>query len=316
MDLSNKKILVTGGAGFVGKHLVDELINVEKIPEENIFVPRKKEYDLRKIDDVKRIYDNFCPNIVIHLAMHAKGINYNKEHIGELYHDNIMIGTNIIEGAKNANVEKFVAVGTAIVYPSSSKIPYSEVDIWNGYPEETLAPLAMANKMMLVQLKSYNRQYGLKSIYLIPCNIYGPGDHFFSEEPHFIPAIINKFNYAIENNLDTVECWGTGKASREFIYVKDAVKGIILASKNYESLEPLNIGSSDEMSVKDITEKIGKLMGYRGHIIWDSSKPEGQLRRCLDNIVMKKTLNFISKISFDQGIKETINWFINNKNGK
>lgn len=312
MDFIDKKIMITGGAGFVGQHLVNEFINNEKVSKYNIFIPRKESYDLRSKEEVKKLFKDFNPDIIIHLAMNAKGINYNKEHIGEMYYDNLMIGTNLIEEAKNVKVEKFVAIGSAIIYPNSAEIPYKEKDIWNGYPEETLAPLAMANKIMLVHLESYKKQYGLNYIYLIPCNIYGPNDHFFSEEAHFIPNIINKFDKAIKLQLDSVECWGTGKASREFIYVKDIVKGIILAIKNYNSSEPLNLGSSQELSVKTITEKIAKEMRFNGKIIWDISKPEGQLRRCLDNSNAQKLLQFYPKISFDNGIKETLNWFYKN----
>ena len=311
--LKNKKILVTGGAGFLGIHLVQLLIEEENVPEKNIFIPRSKDYDLRKKEDILRVFSKFSPDIVIHLATTAKGIGYNKEHPASLYYDHIMMNSLLIEISKQKNVEKFVGIGTALAYPSKSQIPLKEDSLWGGYPEESLAPLGLANKMMLVQFQAYRTQFGFNAIYIIPANIYGPGDNFSLKFAHVIPATITKFDNAIKDSKD-VEIWGTGEATREFLYVLDAARGIIKCIKDYNSPEPINLGTGEETTIKEMVQKIAKIMKFEGNIIWDVDKPVGQQRRYMDNKKILAKIGFKAEVSFEEGLEETIKWYLKNKN--
>jgi len=304
--LKNKRIIVTGGAGFLGKHLVKKLIE-RGVPKENIFVPNFKEYDLRKEQDIKRMFSDFKADIVIHLAAKVGGIGFNREKPGELFYDNLIMGIQVMEQARLNNIEKFVALGTICAYPKFTPVPFKEKDLWNGYPEETNAPYGLAKKMLLVQSQAYRQQYGFNSIFLLPVNLYGPGDNFDPSSSHVIPALIKKCVDAKEK----INVWGTGKASREFLYVEDAAEGIILATEKYNKSEPVNLGAGFEITIKDLVEKIAKLTGFKGKIEWDHSKPDGQPRRMLDVSKAKKEFNFTAKTNFDKGLKKTIEWYKN-----
>ncbi len=311
--LNYKKIIVTGGAGFLGSHLIEKMIKEEGVLKEDIFIPRSREYDLRKKEDIEKLFRKFKADLIIHCAISAGNILYNKENIGAVYYDNLVMGANLIDVARKNNVKKFIAIGTALAYPFSAPIPLKESDFWSGYPEETLAPLGIANKMLLVQLQAYRKQYGLKGIYLILANLYGPRDHFSSSHSHVIPSLIKKFDEATCKKRNRIEIWGGGNVSREFLYVEDAAKGIILAIKNYEDLEPLNMGSSEEISIKNLVEKLGKIYKFNGKIEYDSKKPEGQLRRCLDSTKCIKKIGFSPNMNIDKGLLKTIDWFKKNK---
>ncbi len=311
IDLKHKKILLTGGAGFLGSFVVEKLLERD-IPKENIFIPRSAEFDLRKWENCQKVVNG--QDIVIHLAAKVGGIGYNMEHPGELFYDNLMMGSQIIEAARQAKVEKFVAIGTICAYPKFTQVPFKEDDLWNGYPEETNAPYGLAKKMMLVQAQAYRKQYGFNAIYLLPVNLYGPRDNFNPESSHVIPALIKKVADAQSNTSNNfITVWGTGKATREFLYVEDAAEGIILATEKYNKPDPVNLGSGMEISIKDLTELICKLMNFRGEIRWDSSKPDGQPRRCLDISRAEKEFGFKAKTDFKNGLKKTIEWYLKNK---
>jgi len=305
--LKNKKIIVTGGAGFLGKHLVKKFIE-RGVPRENIFIPYHKEYDLRKEQDIKRMFSDFKADIVIHLAGIVGGIGFNMEKPGELFYDNLMMGVQLMEQARLNKIEKFVAIGTICAYPKFTPVPFKEENLWNGYPEETNAPYGLAKKMMLVQSQAYRQQYGFNSIFLLPVNLYGPGDNFDPSSSHVIPALIKKCVDAKEK----ITVWGTGTASREFLYVEDAAEGIVLATEKYNKSEPVNLGAGFEITIKDLVEKIAKLTGFKGEIEWDHSKPDGQPRRMLDVSKAKKEFNFTAKTNFDEGLKKTVEWYKKN----
>jgi GDP-L-fucose synthase len=306
----NKRIIVTGGAGFLGGFVTDGL---KKRGCKNILVPKIEDYDLVNIDDTKRMYEEMNPDIVIHLAAVVGGIGANREHPGEFFYKNLMMGVQLIEQGRLRNIEKFVAIGTVCAYPKFTPVPFKEENIWNGYPEETNAPYGLAKKMLLVQSQSYRQEYGFNSIFLLPVNLYGPGDNFNPASSHVIPALIKKCIDAIDNGDDYIECWGTGKASREFIYAADAAEGILLATEHYNGNEPVNIGSGSEITIKELVEKIVKLTDFKGQVRWDSSKPDGQPRRKLDVSKAKKYFGFEAKTSFDEGLKATIDWYQKNK---
>jgi GDP-L-fucose synthase len=255
------------------------------------------------------MYDDMKPDVVIHLAAVVGGIGANREHPGKFFYENLMMGVQLIEQARLRNIEKFVAIGTVCSYPKFTPVPFREDDLWNGYPEETNAPYGLAKKMLLVQSQAYRAEYGFNSIFLVPVNLYGPRDNFNPDSSHVIPALIKKCFDAIDAGDDHIVCWGTGKASREFIYAADAAEGILLAAERYNGPEPVNIGAGFEITIKDLVEKIAKLTGFKGQIRWDSSKPDGQPRRCLDVSRAKKLFAFEAKMPFDEGLKRTIDWF-------
>lgn len=309
VDLNKKNILITGGHGFVGRHLVKNLLEKRKILKRNLFVPSIEELDFKKWEDCLRAVKG--KDVVIHLAAKVGGIGFNLEKPGELFFDNLIMGANLMEAARQVGVEKFVGIMTVCSYPKFTKVPFKEDDLWNGYPEETNAPYGLAKKMLLVQAQAYRKQYGLNAISLLPVNMYGPGDTFDPSRSHVISALIKKFHDAKKNNINHVNIWGTGKASREFLYVEDGVEGIILATERYDKEEPVNIGTGKEITIKELVKTIAKLMDFKGEIIWDSSKPDGQPKRMLDTTRARKEFGFKAKINFIQGLKNTINWYIN-----
>jgi GDP-L-fucose synthase len=300
----NKRILVTGGAGFLGTHLVSQL--KEKGVSE-IIIPRSSKDDLRDLSICKRIVKNV--DIVIHMAAKVGGIGFNREHPAEMYYDNIMMGTQLIHEAYKAGVEKFVALGTICCYPKITPIPFKEKDLWNGYPEETNAPYGLAKKMLLVQSQSYRDQYNFNSIFILPVNLYGPGDNFDPESSHVIPALIKRFIDAKNQGLKEVVIWGTGKPTREFLYVEDAAKGLILATQKYNKSEPVNLGAGFEISIKDLANLIKDLAGFKGKLTWDKTKPDGQPRRKLDTSKAKKEFGFEATTNFEEGLRKVITWY-------
>jgi GDP-L-fucose synthase len=304
-----KRVVVTGGAGFLGRYVVDGL---KKRGCKNILVPLIEEYDFVQLSDIKRMYDTMKPDIVIHLAAVVGGIGANREHPGKFFYENLMMGVQLIEQGRQRGIGKFVAIGTVCAYPKFTPVPFREEDLWNGYPEETNAPYGLAKKMLLVQSQAYRTEYGFNSIFLLPVNLYGPGDNFNPESSHVIPALIKKCVDAIKAGDDYIECWGSGKVSREFIYAADAAEGILLATEFYNGSEPVNIGAGFEITIKDLTEKIVRLTSFKGKIRWDSSKPDGQPRRCLDTSRAKKLFGFAAKTDFDTGLKQTIEWYKKN----
>ena len=301
---STKSVVVTGGNGFLGKKIVEKL---KASGVKKIFVPKSSEYDLRKYEDCVKVAKK--GEIIIHLAANVGGIGYNREFPGTLFDDNILMGTFMMMAARETGVKKYVALGTICAYPKFTPIPFKEKDIWNGYPEETNAPYGLAKKMQLVQSQAYREQYGFNSIFLLPVNLYGPGDNFDPKSSHVIPALIKKFVDAAKKRQKEVVVWGTGKASREFLYVEDAAEGILLAAEKYNKSEPVNLGSGVEITIKDLVKKIKNISGYKGKVVWDKSKPDGQPRRMLDVSVAKKEFGFVAKTNFDNGLLQAVNWY-------
>jgi len=308
-----RRVVVTGGAGFLGGYVLEGL---RKRDCKNILVPKIEDYDLVNRDDIVRMYNEMRPDIVIHLAAVVGGIGANREHPGEFFYKNLMMGVQLIEQGRLRNIEKFVAIGTVCAYPKFTPVPFKEDDLWSGYPEETNAPYGLAKKMLLVQSQSYRAEYGFNSIFLLPVNLYGPGDNFDPASSHVIPALIKKCVDAVEEGADHIDCWGTGKVSREFIYAADAAEGILLATEHYNGAEPVNIGAGFEITIKDLAEKIAKLTGFKGRIRWDSSNPDGQPRRCLDTSRAKEYFGFEARTDFDEGLKATIEWYKANRRPK
>jgi len=302
----NKRVLITGGAGFLGSYVVEKL-NTRGCKE--IFIPRSKDYNLVEIDAVRRVYRDANPDIVIHLAAKVGGIGANRDNPGEFFYDNLMMGIQLMDEGRKFGVEKFVALGTICCYPKFTSIPFKEEDLWNGYPEETNAPYGLAKKMLLVQAQSYRQQYGFNAIYLMPVNIYGPRDNFNIRTSHVIPALIRKCFNAIKEGKKEIVVWGTGKPTREFIYVEDVAEGIVLATEKYNKSDPVNLGAGFEISIKHLVEMIVKLSDFKGKIKWDTSMPDGQPRRCLDTRRAIREFGFKAKTDFREGLKKTIKWY-------
>ena len=310
IDLSTKRICVTGGAGFLGQHLVR---NLQSKGAHDIFIPRYPEYDLVKSEDIARMLTDAQPDIIIHLAAHVGGIGANLARPAEFFYDNLMMGVQLMHQAWQRGVEKVVALGTICAYPKYTPIPFKEENLWDGYPEETNAPYGLAKKMLLVQSQAYRQQYGFNSIFLLPVNLYGPGDNFDLASSHVIPALIRKCIEAKEQGADEIVAWGDGSPTREFLYVEDAAEGIALATQYYNRSDPVNLGSNFEISIKDLTELIARLTGFEGRVRWDTSKPNGQPRRKLDTTRAKEYFGFTAKTNFEDGLRKTIDWYLANR---
>jgi GDP-L-fucose synthase len=307
---SGHRVLVTGGGGFVGSHLVDRL---ETMNCGSLAVPRSSEYDLRDLGAVTRLYRDVQPTLVIHLAASVGGIGANRERSAEFFYDNLIMGTQLIDQAWRSGVSKFVAIGTVCAYPKFAPVPFREEDLWNGYPEETNAPYGLAKKMLLVQSEAYRQQYGFNSIFLVPVNLYGPRDNFDPRSSHVIPALIRKCVEAVERGDDHVEVWGDGTPTREFLYVADAVEGILLASERYDSSEPVNLGSGHEITIAELAKRIASCTGFTGRIVWDTSKPNGQPRRWLDVTRAAERFGFRAKTDFSEGLQRTVEWYLEHR---
>lgn len=305
-DWTSKRVVVTGGAGFLGRHIVARL---QAVGCREIFVPRQADYDLRERDNILRLYAETQPHLVVHAAGHVGGIGANRAHPAEFFYDNLMMGVQLLHEAWRAGVEKFVAIGTVCAYPKFTPVPFREDDLWNGYPEETNAPYGLAKKMLLVQSQAYRQQYGFNSIFLLPVNLYGPGDNFDPESSHVIPALIRKCVEARARGDNEIVVWGDGSPTREFLYVEDAAEGIVLAAERYDSSEPVNLGSAFEISIKDLVHTIADATGFTGRIVWDTTKPNGQPRRKLDTSRAERAFGFRSRTSFAEGLRKTVEWY-------
>lgn len=304
--LTGKRVVVTGGAGFLGSYLVPL---IKKSNPESIFVPKIEDYDLRDKEDIIRMYENAKAEVVIHLAAVVGGIGANRENPGKFFYDNAIMGIQLMEYARQYKVDKFVAIGTICAYPMLTPVPFKEENLWSGYPEGTNAPYGLAKKMLLVQSQAYRKQYNFNSIFLLPVNLYGPGDNYDPKSSHVIAALIKKCFDAINEDKNEIVVWGTGKPTREFIYVEDAARGILMATEEYNKPEPVNIGAGFEISIKDLVDLIVQLTGFKGKIIWDTSKPDGQPKRCLDTTKAYNEFGFKAKTNFKVGIKKTIEWY-------
>jgi GDP-L-fucose synthase len=307
MDLlAGKRVLVTGGSGFLGGPVVAQLSSHDVA---DVSAPRSSQYDLRDHQAVRAVLADTRPDIVIHLAAVVGGIGANMDSPGAFFHDNAMMGIQLIEESRLAGIERFVCLGTVCAYPKHAPVPFREEDLWNGYPEETNAPYGLAKKMLLVQLQAYRQQYGFEGIYLLPVNLYGPRDNFDERTSHVIPALIRKCDEAVSCGAESIVCWGTGSASREFLYVDDAAEGIVTAAAGYRGADPVNLGSGEEISIAGLTELIAELVGFNGEIVWDSSKPDGQPRRWLDTSRAEREFGFRARTSLREGLERTIEWY-------
>ena len=302
----NTRVLVTGGHGFLGSFVVERL---KAVGCPAVFTPRSREYDLRHETDVVRLLADARPDVILHLAAVVGGIGANRDNPGRFLYENLIMGTLLMEQARRAGVRKFLTVGTICSYPKFTPVPFHEDDLWNGYPEETNAPYGLAKKMLLVQVQAYRQQYGFNSIHLLPVNLYGPRDNFDPASSHVIPALIKKCVEAVDNHAATMTVWGTGTATREFLYAADAAEGIVMAAERYDGAEPVNLGAGFEISIKDLAEKIARLTGFTGTIVWDTSKPDGQPRRSLDTSRAQQSFGFRAHTSFDVGLEQTIAWY-------
>jgi GDP-L-fucose synthase len=302
----DRRVVVTGGAGFLGGYILKGL---ETRGAKQVMVPQVEEYDLTVPADIRRMYDDMRPDLVIHLAAVVGGIGANMAHPGKFFYHNLMMGVQLIEEARIRGIEKFVALGTICAYPKFTPVPFHEEDLWGGYPEETNAPYGLAKKMLLVQSQAYRQEYGFNSIFLLPVNLYGPRDNFDPSSSHVIPALIKKCIDAMDRGEDHIVVWGTGKASREFLYAEDAAEGILLAAERYNSSEPVNIGAGFEITISALVEKIAFYCGFTGKLVWDTSKPDGQPRRCLDTTRAWERFGYRAKVDFDEGLRRTIEWY-------
>ena len=309
LDLQNKRILVTGGNGFLGKQVVDQLCKAGASIDK-ISTPRSRELDLCQWENCQQAVKE--QEVVIHLAAHVGGIGLNREKPAELFYDNLMMGTQLIHAAYQEGVEKFVCVGTICAYPKFTPVPFKEDDLWNGYPEETNAPYGIAKKALLVQLEAYRQQYGFNGVYLLPVNLYGPEDNFDPRSSHVIPALIRKVHEAQQRGDRTLPAWGDGSPTREFLYSTDAARGIVIATQKYDKSDPVNLGTNQEISIKDLVETICELMGFEGEIEWQTDQPNGQPRRCLDTQRAKEEFGFVAQTEFRLGLKNTIDWYRQN----
>jgi GDP-L-fucose synthase len=303
---SGKKVVVTGGVGFLGNFVIQKL---KDHGATDIFIPTIEEFNLVDPEAVDRLLNRTHPDIIIHLAAHVGGIGANREHPAEFFYDNLMMGVQLIHQAWKMRVQKFVAIGTVCAYPKFTPVPFNEDDLWMGYPEETNAPYGLAKKMLLVQSQAYRQQYGFNSIFLLPVNLYGPGDNFNLETSHVIPALIRKCIEAEQGGEKELVVWGDGSPTREFLYVEDAAEGIVSAAERYDGAEPVNLGSGYEISIKDLAGLIVKLTGFSGKIVWDTTKPNGQPRRCLDISRAERYFSFRAKVNFEEGLQRTIDWY-------
>jgi len=301
-----KRIVVTGGAGFLGRFIVDRL---RLHPNVEVFVPRKRDYDLVQGSEIVRLLQDTNPDLIIHLAAVVGGIGANQKNPGKFFYENLMMGTQLIEQSRLAGVRKFVALGTVCAYPKFTPTPFKEDDLWNGYPEETNAPYGLAKKMMLVQSQGYREQYGFNSIFLLPANLYGPGDNFDPESSHVIPALIRKCVEARDNQVPFIEAWGTGNASREFLYVEDCAEGVLRAAASYDESEPVNLGTGNEIKISDLLQMIARLTRFEGEIRWQSDKPDGQPRRRLDVSRARERFGFEAQMALEEGLRRTIDWY-------
>jgi GDP-L-fucose synthase len=306
----DRRVCVTGGAGFLGKVVVRKL---RELGVKDIFIPNIEDYDLVKLVDIDRMLKDANANMIIHLAAQVGGIGANSEHPAEFFYNNLMMGVQLMHRAWETSVEKFIAIGTICAYPKFTPVPFNEANLWDGYPEETNAPYGLAKKMLLVQAQSYRQQYGYNAIFLLPVNLYGPGDNFNPKSSHVIPALIRKCIEANEAGLDEIEVWGDGSPTREFLYVEDAAEGILLAAEKYNGDEPVNLGSGYEISIKDLVELIARLTGFKGNLVWNYSKPNGQPRRALDTNRARNYFGFEAKMRFEEGLKNTIEWYRANR---
>jgi len=304
---TTKRVMVTGGAGFLGAWMVQKL-RQRGCP--SIFVPRSKDYDLRRGEDIRRALTDAAPDIVIHLAARVGGIGANRAHSAEFFYDNLMMGVPLLHEAWRTGVSKFVAIGTVCAYPKYTSVPFREDDLWNGYPEETNAPYGLAKKMLLVQSQAYRQQYGYNSIFLLPVNLYGPGDNFDPESSHVIPALIKKCLDAQTRGDEAIDVWGDGSPTREFLYVEDAAEGILRATEYYHESQPVNLGSGNEVSIKALVEIIARLTGFEGRIVWDTTKPNGQPRRSLETSRAHRLFDFKAQMGLEEGLRQTIAWYV------
>jgi len=309
-NLANKKIAVTGGSGFFGKYVVKKL---SEAGCSDVFVVRSKDYDLVDNRAVKAFYADIKPHVIIHLAGRVGGIGANQANPGKFFYDNLMMGVQMMEQGRLSGIEKFVAIGTICAYPKFTPVPFKEENLWDGYPEETNAPYGLAKKMLLVQAQAYREQYGLNAIYLLPVNLYGPGDNFDPASSHVIPAQIKRFVDAVEAKAPEVVIWGTGNPTREFLYVEDAAEAVVLAAEKYDKADPVNIGSTFEISIRDLAHLIARLTGFKGRITFDTSKPDGQPKRRLDTSKAAAQFGFTAKTGFEDGLKSTIGWYLANR---